>query len=56
MNQTTLTDDEIVQLTESWKRSTWLRVYKHLNRCGATMTGIDYEISKALKEEAKANV
>ena len=55
MTQTTLTDDEIVQLTESWKRSTQLRVYKHLFSMGCTMAAIDVHIYKALKDE-KANV
>ena len=54
MAQVILTDDEIGQLCESWKRSTQLRVYKHLFNLGCTMAAIEVHISKALKEE-KAN-
>ena len=46
-----LTDDEIYTLVESWATSTRLRVYKFLNASGCNITGINYEISKALKEE-----
>ena len=48
-----LTDDEIYTLVESWATSTRLRVYKFLNASGCSLTGINYEISKALKEEKR---
>ena len=52
MSQTTLTDDEIAALVDRWAKSTRLRVYQYLYYCGCTISGIDWNISKAKKEES----
>ena len=51
MTQTTLTDDEIVTLSETMAKSTQLKLYKYWNRSGITMAGIDYAIQQAVKGE-----
>jgi len=49
-----LTDDEIYTMVESWSKSTKLRLYKFLNASGCSITGINYAIDMAQREEKKA--